>query len=159
MVLERQIVDKRVPPLPPPESSIALTTYRLEEIARAIQKSVRKKARRPRLNLRVPAESYIHFRRQAYELLSYYVDHDLQPAFTWLLAMHDKAPKRLRGSVRGNDFHLGLLAMTAAAGQFMHRNKLRELATAMQRAHAEGISKVDFERFRNKLQRVGRYGR
>lgn len=135
--------------LPPAGSSIAMVTHRLEEIACAIHATVQRKkaAAAEEDRLRVPVDAYEHFRRQAFKLLAYYVDNGFPAAFQWLLQMHGKGPRRSRGSVQGNEFHLGLLAMTAAAGQFMHRNKLRDLAFLMQQAHIDGIAPMQFDKF------------
>ena len=137
------------PSLPDAGSSIALVTHRLEEIACAIQVTVqRKKAAAAEVNrLRVPLEAYAHFRARAFKLLAHYVDNDFEASFRWLLDMHGKSPKRARGSVCGNEFYLGLLAMEAAAGPFMHRNKLRDLAALMQQAHIAGIAPTQFDEF------------
>jgi hypothetical protein len=145
----KKTMTKRKPPLPPSGSSIAMVTYRFEEITCRIHATVeRKKAAAPEeYRLSAPLEAYAHFRSRAFELLSYYVDNGFQAAFRHLLEMHGERPRRSRGSVRGNDFYLGLLAMTAAAGQFMHRNKLRDLAALMQRAHIEGIAPAEFDEF------------
>lgn len=150
-------MSERNPPLPPAGSSIAMVTHRLEEIACAIQNTVqRKKAAAEEKRLSVPLEAYAHFRLRAFELLAYYVDNEFQAAFGLLLEMHGERPKRLRGSVRSNKFYLGLLAMTAAAGHFMHRNKLRDLAAIMQQAHIDGIAPPQFNQFVSQARKGAR---
>ena len=133
-------------PLPPPGSSMAMAVHRLEQISCAIQKSVIERKGNPACDipLRTPTKAYSHFRRQAFEVLAHYVDNDLQAAFGWLVAMHGQAPRRRRGSVKKNEFHLGLLAMSAAAGTFMSLNRIRDLARNMQDAYERGIEPADF---------------
>lgn len=126
-----------------------MATLRLEEISKAIQHSVTEK--RTRTNggpsPTVSGVAYRHFRQKAFRLLSHYVDNNFDDSFYWLLAMRNQLPKRTRGSVAGNPFHLGLLAMTAAAGEFMSRNKLRDLAAEMQCGHALGILPAEFNAY------------
>ena len=135
--------------LPAPGSSMAFVTYRLEEIACAIHDTVkkRKSAARAEGRLSTPLDAYAHFRSRAFKLLGYYIDNDFHPSFRWLLEMHGKRPQRSRGSVRGNQFHLGLLAMDAAAGQFMHPNKLRDYAVLMQQARSKNVLPAAFDTF------------
>lgn len=138
-----------------------MLAYRLEAIACAIQQTVQKKKAiaRGQMRLAPPPEAYAHFRQRAFKVLSYYIENDLQAAFGWLLVIYEKHPKRSRGSVRGNDFHLGLLAMTAAAGRFLHPNKLRDLALLMQQARSGGVTATEFEGFRLTVLKKARHDR
>ena len=140
---------KRELPLPPAGSSSAMVTYRLEQIACAIQQSVQEKkaAAVDEDRLKVPLDAYAHFRRRSFEVLTHFIDNDFQAAFGWLLEMHAAKPQRSRGDLRGNDFHVGLLALTAAAGEFMHRNKLGDLAKVMRQAHGAGVATAEFNDF------------
>jgi hypothetical protein len=102
-------------------------------------------------------DAYIHFRADAYLLLTHYVDHGLREAFRWLLLMNDAAPQRTRIPLQDNPFHWGLLAITAAARSasrgarrwrpFMSLNKLRDLGSIMKRAHAAGVGVGGLEEF------------
>ena len=151
--------------LPVPGSSLAGAVWRLEEISCAIHKSVQeyKNSARSGGQLRTPSRAYEHFRKKAFKLLSHYVDTGFQDAFRFLLAMKGRTPSRMRGSVRGNEFHFGLLAMSAAANiqpnegkDFMSRNRLRELAALMNQAHQEGIKEADFNDFVARERRSAR---
>lgn len=141
------MVKKKALSLPPAGASMAKAVRRLEQISRAIQKSVQKKRRVAANADRSPLDAYRHFRKKAFKLLDHYVENEMEAAFRFLAEMQGKGPKRSRGRVRGNDFHIGLLAMTAAAGDFMSRNRLRELAMLMQQARAEGIKDAEFNQF------------
>jgi hypothetical protein len=137
-------------PLPSQGSSMAMAVLLLEQISQAIQASMQREAKRS------AADAYDHFREKAYKLLSHYVDHDLHEAFGWLAQIRGAAPKRLRGSVRDNNFHLGLLAMTGAAGVFMSPNKLRDLAKLMQQAHEDDVPPAEFNEFVSDTRKYAR---
>lgn len=155
------MASKTILSLPPVGSSKAKATHRFEEISQKIYETVAgKRADAAKEHpMKVSREAYAHFRQRAYKLLSYYVDNEFQEAFRWLLEMYGKAPKRSRGSVKENDFHLGLLAMTASAGQFMHQNKLRDLAARMKEAYEGGVAEAEFDKYVSQARRKARCDR
>lgn len=138
--------------LPDRGDRLTLAAYRLETIARAIHVSFIRLSTRPvgDLGLSVPREAYVHFRLEAFRLLTHFVDEGLQGAFKLSLMASNAMPKKVRPSVADNPFHWGLIAMSAAAGPFMSRNKLLDLANQMRRAHANGTSIADFEVYRKR---------
>lgn len=142
--------------LPLASASMALAVYRLEAISRAIHRTYRRKSTgQGAASARLKA--YAHFRSKAYLLLSHYVEHGLQEAFKWLLAVHGASPKRARISLQQNPFHWGLLAMTASAGVFMSPNKLRQLAMELQAAHVEGVPEKRLESYLRDRKRRARH--
>lgn len=143
--------------LPPASASMALAVYRLEAISRAIHRTYRRKSRKGQGAASARLKAYAHFRSKAYLLLSHYVEHGLQEAFKWLLAVHGASPKRTRIPLQQNPFHWGLLAMTASAGVFMSPNKLRQLAMELQAAHAEGVPEKRLERYLRDRKRGARH--
>ncbi len=133
--------------LPVRGSSVALSMYRLEVASRDIHEKLQASLARSSRNstLFPPLNAYVRFRRKAFKLLAHFVDAELTEAFGWYLIVSGKARNRPRASLEYNPFHWGLLAMSAAAGTFMHPNKLRIIAMHMQTAHAAGISDADLE--------------
>lgn len=135
--------------LPDADAPIALAVYRLEAASSAIYQAFRNiiddDQESPPEVLRLKANA--HFRSSAYKLLSHYVEHRQQEAFRWLLEMHGAAPKRARIPLDRNPFHWGLLAMTAAGGRVLSRNRLRDLGVQLQEAHAMRVQVEQLESF------------
>jgi hypothetical protein len=140
------MANKKALNLPQSDASMAAVVLRLEDISKAVQATFGRMLKVPG-QLAPNPEAYAHFRVRAFRLLVHYVDSDRQEAFRWLLLMYGAAPKKARIRLQENPFHWGLLAMTAAAGPFMSRNRLRTLAAIMKRAHEQHIDVSEFEEF------------
>jgi hypothetical protein len=143
--------------LPEPTASMSFVVYRLEAISKAIHQSFEEIV----ANEEEPSQAgrlraYAHFRSRAYRLLSHYIGHGFQEAFRWLLGMQGAAPKRSRIPLHQNPFHWGLLAVTAAGGPFMSPNRLRELASDLQAAHAAEVPEEGLESFLQARKRQAR---
>ncbi len=132
---------------PDRRDSMVLAMYKLEAIAGAMHSAFERGMARNSDNSssRGSHQPYADFRKRAYSLLRYYIDNDFTDAFKWYLAVKDKSPGRIRIPLERNPFHWGLLAMSAADGDFLSINKLRILASDMCSAHAAGIDESGLE--------------